>query len=115
VGAKGETFEFAGFSVEPQVLEEIAAIAAAKVEGVTGLAAGMGGRLAKRTVGVTATSSDKAVEIHVHVVVAYGRPLKEVARQVQAGVGQALESMIGGANATVHVFVDGLTFPSEGE
>ncbi len=111
MATKNERFEFGEFSVEPQVLEEIAQMAAGKVEGVADIAGGVGGRLAKRSSGVTATRVDDSIGIEVHIVAEYGRPLKEVARRVQAAISEAIQSMIGRPAATVDVFIDGLAFP----
>lgn len=110
MAAKPDKFEFADFSVEPQVLEEIAAMAAGKVDGVSSLAGGLAGRR-KKSAGVTASRADDHIEIEVHLVAEYGRPLKEVARKVQSAVSEAVESMVGRPVATVHVFVEGLIFP----
>jgi len=111
VATKNERFQFDEFSVEPQVLEEIAGMAAGKVEGVAELAGGIGGRLAKRTSGVTATRTGDSIGIEVHIVAEYGRPLKEVASGVQTAIAEAIRSMIGRPAATVDVFIDGLAFP----
>ncbi len=112
MAGKTDRFDFSEFSVQPQVLEEIAAIAAGKVEGVAGLTGGITGRLAGRGGrGVVAARVDDHIEIEVHVVAEYARPLKELGGEVQASVTEAIESMVGKARATVHVFIDGLLFP----
>lgn len=115
MGSKGGTFEFPEFSVEPQVLEEIAAIAALGVEGVTGLCGSSAQRLGKRAAGVSATSEGDRIEIEVHVIAEYGRPLKELAKQLQATIGDAVKSMLSRPVTAVNVYVDGLTFPAGSE
>lgn len=115
MAAKSEKFEFSGFSVEPQVVEEIAGIAAAKVDGVTAISGGVGTRITKRGGGVTATCVDDSIAIDVHIVAEYGVPLKKLATNVQAVVNEAIESMIGRPATTVDVFVDGITFPPADE
>ncbi|RJQ54404.1 MAG: Asp23/Gls24 family envelope stress response protein [Actinobacteria bacterium] len=113
MAGKNGKFEFSEFTVEPQVLEEIAWLAASRVDGVAQMAAGgIAGRLKKKGVsGVTATSGDDHIDVEVHLVASYGRPLKELAREVQAAVKESIESMVGGQVSLVDVFVDGIVFP----
>lgn len=115
MAGKGNKLEFGGFTVEQQVLEEIAAIAARKVDGVTSIADGFGARLARKGAGVTAAKADDRIEIDVHLVAEYGRPLKELAGEVQGAVREGIGAMVGRPAVTVNVFVDGVTFPDAGK
>lgn len=105
--------EMGGFSVEPRVVEEIAGVAAAQVEGVSALAGGLPGRLPlKGARGTVAAIDDDCIKIDVHIVVEYGPPLKDVAKKVQASVQEAVEAMVGRTVESVDVFVDAVKFPS---
>ncbi len=115
MGPKSEKFEFGEFSVEPHVLEEIAALAATKVDGVSHLASGgITGRLTKKGgAGVTASKGDDHIDLEIHLIARYGRSLREIGRDVQASVKEAVESMTGQKVSSVNVFVDGIVFPEE--
>ncbi len=116
MAGKGDRFEFEEFSVESRVLEEIAGLAAAKVRGVERLGGRITGRLSKKSgSGVVASSGDHHIDLDVHLIACYGRPLKETARDVQAAVKEAVESMTNKPVSAVNVFVDGIVFPAEGE
>lgn len=98
-------------TVTPEVLETIAGIATREVDGVAGVDGSlveiMGGR---RGVEVT-TDDEGGVVVSLHLKVAYGRNMREVATSVQCAVSDALQGMAGQTPATVDVYVDGVVFP----
>lgn len=106
-----------GLGVAPGVLDTIVALAVEEVEGVAAVGApGIAGLVqrgarkgAARAVDVS-VCEDQSVEVVVHIQVLHGRKLREVARQVQASVTDALSSQVGLVVAAVDVYVDGLVF-----
>jgi uncharacterized alkaline shock family protein YloU len=107
-----------GIGVAPGVLETIATVATQSVEGVadvTGGAGGLAGLVQKGSargicVEVGETGTLTAV-VRIHAI--YGRPLKEIARDVQRAVSDALLTHTGQAIASVDVYVDGVVFPEQ--
>lgn len=104
-----------GLDVAPGVLETIVTLAAEGVEGIAcvdcqGLAGLMQKAGRSKTVDI-APSEDGRFSITVHATVSYGRPLREVAAEVQAAVADALLSQTGQAPEAVDVFIDSIIFP----
>lgn len=107
-----------GLGVAPGVLDTIVTLAAEGVEGVASVgAAGIAGLVQKgplkrggRAVEVT-SDEDGSVSVSVHVHVAYGSKLREVAAEVQRMVEDSLTSQVGVSVSSVDVYVDGLVFP----
>lgn len=107
-----------GLGVAPGVLDTIVTLAAQSVEGVASVgASGLAGLVQKgarkktsRPVDIT-FAEDGSVGVTVHVHVAYGSKLREVARLVQESVADALNSQVGVDVSAVDVYVDGLVFP----
>lgn len=106
-----------GLGVAPGVLDTIVTLAAQSVEGVASVgASGLAGlvqkgrKKASRPVDVT-FAEDNSVSASIHVQVTYGSKLRQVAREVQEAVADALGSQVGVNVAAVDVYVDGLVFP----
>ncbi len=103
-----------GLGVAPGVLETIAIQAASKVEGVVSVDGGQGlaGMVSKATgKGVEVDLSDEgALDVSLHVSLAYGKPLHDVARQVQKVVAKALEGMTDQHVESVDVYVYDVAF-----
>jgi uncharacterized alkaline shock family protein YloU len=104
-----------GLDVAPGVLETIVTLAAQEVEGIACVdCQGLAGLMQKagRTRPVEVTlAEDGTFAVTVHATVSYGRPLREVASEVQACVADALSSQTGHAASTVDVFIDAIVFP----
>lgn len=103
-----------GLGVAPGVLETIALQGASKVEGVVSVDGGPGiagfvGKTQGRGVDVQ-VAEDGGLSVCLHVSVAYGHPIHEVAKSVQRAVGEALESMTDQTVRSVDVFVDDVVF-----
>lgn len=106
-----------GIGVAPGVLETIALVAAEGVDGVSGIpgAAGIAGLVQKgnaRGVCVQVNEDDTLVAA-VRISAMYGRPLREIAGDVQRAVTDALLTHTGQTVASVDVFVDGVVFPEQ--
>ena len=99
-------------TVTPEVLQTIVGIATAEVEGVAGvdgttLVDLIGGRK-----GIEVCGDDNGgVTVALHVRVAYGHNMADVAAAVQHAVADALQGMTGTQPAVVDVYVDGVVFP----
>lgn len=108
-----EEIRLDGIGVAPGVLDTIVTLAAEGVEGVAGVATPKLARVSKKAAakGVTVeVAEDGVVAVGVHVNVVYGRPLREIGREVQAAVADALTSQTGQQVADVDVFVDAIAF-----
>ncbi len=99
-------------TVNPEVLQTIVGIATAEVKGVAGVDGSgfvdiVGGRK-----GIEVSADEEgALSVALHLRVAYGNNMVEVAGDVQRAVSDALVGMAGTKPATVDVFVDGVVFP----
>lgn len=107
-----------GIGVAPGVLETIALVAAEGVEGVAGVlgsSSGLAGLVQKgATRGVCVqVSEDGTLVSAVRISAVYGRPLREIAGDVQRAVTDALLTHTGQKVASVDVFVDGVLFPEQ--
>ena len=107
-----------GISIAPGVLETIAQISAESVDNVVCIVASSGGlaglvpKGAARGV-IVEVREDAALAASIHISALYGRPLREVATDVQRAVTDALLTHTGQAVASVDVFVDGVIFPEQ--
>lgn len=105
--------------ISEDVVGTIAGIAAAEVEGVAGMAAGLVGGIGdlfgKKHPGrgVKVEVGDRQAAIDLHIVVEYGVRIPRVAQRVQEAVKQAVESMTGLDVIEVNVHIQGVAFPSE--
>jgi len=107
-----------GIGVAPGVLETIALVAAEEVDGVAGIpgsASGLAGLVQKgATRGVCVqVNEDDTLVAAVRISAVYGRPLREIASDVQRAVTDALLTHTGQKVASVDVFVDGVLFPEQ--
>ncbi len=111
--------ELGNIHISEEVLAGIAAAAALEVDGVSGLAANLGGDIAelmgKKSLakGVRIQMEDEKVTAELSILMAYGHTIPEVGRAVQEGVKNAVESMTGLEIAAVNVNVGGITFPAQ--
>ncbi|HHJ98912.1 MAG TPA: Asp23/Gls24 family envelope stress response protein [Actinobacteria bacterium] len=107
-----------GIGVAPGVLETIAQVATQSVEGVAAIVLAAGGlaglvpKGAARGV-VVEVGEGNELTASVRISASYGRPLREVATEVQRAVTDALLTHTGQAVASVDVYVDGVVFPDE--
>lgn len=107
-----------GIGVAPGVLETIALVSAESVDGVAGIVGATGGlaglvqKGASRGVCVEVKEGDTLVAA-VRISATYGRPLREIASDVQRAVTDALLTHTGQEVASVDVYVDGVVFPEQ--
>ncbi len=106
-------------NISEDVVASIASIALGEVEGVAGLAAGMGTELAEMfgrkntSKGVKLSVTDEEIRIDCSIMVKYGYPIQDVAASVQESVANAVESMTGLKVNVVNVAVVGIAFDKE--
>lgn len=106
-----EEIRLEGLGIAPGVLDTIVQQAVQTVDGVVAIEGrGVAGLVGKAGGIDVEVSEDAALSVAVHVTLAYGVPLQGVAREVQAAVAEALESMVGRAVGSVDVYVDGVSF-----
>jgi len=113
-----EEFTLDGIGVAPGVLETIAQVATLSVDGVAAIvpaAGGLAGLVPKGSARgvVVEVGEDNELTASVRISASYGRPLREVAADVQRAVTDALLTHTGQAVASVDVYVDGVVFPDE--
>jgi uncharacterized alkaline shock family protein YloU len=101
-----------GIGVAPGVLDTIVTLAAEGVEGVSRVeTSGLGGLVHKGGKALVVAVDDQgAMSVDLHVSLKYGRPLHEVAKQVQQAVAEALTSQTGQPVTAVDVYVDAVAF-----
>ncbi len=105
-----------GINVAPGVLETIAIVAAEGIDGVAhviGAVGGLAGFMQKgASRGVSVEVTDEGVlRASVRISAIYGRPLREIATDVQRAVADAFLTHTGQTVTSVDVFVDGVIFP----
>lgn len=113
-----EEITLEGIGVAPGVLETIALVAAEGVDGVAGVpgaSSGLAGLVQKGAArGVCVqVNEDNTLVAAVRISALYGRPLREIAGDVQRAVADALLAHTGQKVATIDVFVDGVVFPEQ--
>lgn len=105
------------------VVATIAGLAATEVEGVASMVGGTSSGLAeifKRgqntrslTRGVRVELNENTVTVYLTIVVDYGSPVPEVAKNIQENVKKAVETMSGLEVTAVNVLVQGVSFEKE--
>ena len=104
--------------ISEDVIATIAAVSAAEVEGCS-LSANLGSDIAellgRKNVGkgVKVRIAEGKVVIDVDVLVTYGFPIQDVAKQVQEAVYSGLEAMAGLTVEAVNIHVGGILFAKE--
>ena len=108
-----EEIRLNGIGVAPGVLDTMVTLAAETVEGVAGICGAKLQRMVSKGQGKGVSidvAEDGSIAVAVHVNVSYGRPVREIGRDVQAAVADALTSQTGERSVRVDVFVDGVSF-----
>ena len=113
-----EEIKLDDIGVAPGVLETIATVAVNSVEGVADITfsqGGLAGLVQKgQSRGVCVEiDNDGALVVAVHVCAKYGRPLREIAAEVQGAITDALLTHTGQAVACVDVYIDSVVFPEQ--
>lgn len=105
-------------SVNTEVLEKMAEIAAKEVEGVSGLSKkAIDLKNAVKTKqafkGVKVENVNGAIKINVYICVEKNAPVKEVAEKVQANIKDKIQTMTNTAVTKVNVTVADINIPAE--
>lgn len=105
--------------IAPEVIEVIAGIAAAEVEGVSQMrgnfAAGVVERLGKKNhgKGVKVELSDAGIKVDVYCILKFGVSIPSVAQQVQDNIRQALLNMTALEPVEVNIHIVGIQFENQ--
>ena len=105
-----------GMSIAPGVVETIISVAMSEVEGVTavginsvnGLVAAISGKGSEQ--GIDVDVADGKLVVDIHVDVAYGSPLPEIAARIRQTVYDAVTTQVGVPVGSVDVYIDGIQF-----
>lgn len=100
--------------ISQDVLVSIAALAVRDVEGVAALSGLLGADVSKAgkknlSKGIKVSVSDNSVSIDCSIIVLYGHPVVEVAKNVQKAIADAIESMTGNKAENINVNVCGIS------
>ena len=107
--------------IASDVVATIASLAASEIAGVSGMSGGVVGGLAEKlgrkqlTKGVKVDVGEHDAALDIYIIVEYGIAIGEVARRVQEGVKNTVETMTGLACRVVNVHVQGVAFPEPAE
>ena len=105
--------------IAEDVVASIAALAVTDVDGVYSLSAGLGTDIAEffgkkiNTKGVKTRMLENSVEIDAYILVKYGFPVCDVAKEIQHKVSTAVQDMAGLQVSSVNVNVTGISFADE--
>ena len=107
-----------GLSINTEVLEKMAEIAAKEIDGVVGLskkAIDLKDVLKTKSAfkGVKVESINGALNINVYICVSKSHDVKTVAEQVQANIKDKIQTMTGTAVTKVNVTVADIDIPEE--
>lgn len=103
--------------IASDVVATIAGMAAADIPGVAGMSGGISSGLAQMlgrkqlTKGVKVDVGEKDAALDLYIIVTYGVAIGEVAKNVQEGVKNTVETMTGLICREVNVHVQGVSFP----
>ena len=102
--------------ISNDVIAIIAAEAALEVEGIGGLAGGIGSDIAELlgkknlSKGIKIQTEEAEITVEAHVLVKYGYVVTDVARNIQDSITNAIEAMTGMTVSTVNVHIAGIAF-----
>jgi len=105
--------------ISEEVVASIAALAANEVEGVCGLSANIGADIAELLgyknlgKGVKLVFDNDEITIDCYVVALYGYSVVDIAKNIQAKVTEAVESMTGVKVRSVNVDICGISLPKD--
>ncbi|GAF63808.1 hypothetical protein BTS2_0700 [Bacillus sp. TS-2] len=108
--------ELGKVEISPEVIEVIAGIAAAEVEGVATMrgnfASGVAEKLGRKNhgKGVRVQLNEDGIKVDVSVVITYGVSVPEVAKLIQSNIQQALQTMTAIELKEINVHVVGIQF-----
>jgi uncharacterized alkaline shock family protein YloU len=112
--------ELGAISVHNSVIAAIARLAALKVPGVVEMsgsfAEGLASMVGKASFdhGIKVGVDDQKVNLDLHIVIAFGVRIPQVAWRIQNDVRKAIEDMTGKKIGQINVIVQGVRLPDEG-
>ncbi len=113
--------ELGKVEISPEVIEVIAGIAAAEVEGVATMrgnfASGVAERLGRKNhgKGIKVDLGEDGITVDVSVIIVYGVSVPEVAKLIQNNIKQTIQTMTGIDLQAVNVHVVGVQFETQNE
>ncbi len=119
IDAEETKSELGKIQIAPEVLEVIAGMASAEVDGVAHMTGGLVGdfveKLGKKNAarGVRVEVGSKEAAVDVSIIVKYGHRIPEVARNIQDSVRNAIEAMTGLSVVEVNVHIIDVELKSE--
>lgn len=102
-----------------EVIATIAGLAASDIPGVAGMSGGfvdgMGELIGRKNLskGINVEVGSEEVAVDVSIIVEYGRPITQVAEQIQSSVKKQIETMTGLRVVEVNVAVQGIKFKDQ--
>lgn len=111
--------ELGSIQIAPEVLEVIAGLAAAEVEGVAGMSGGLADGIAEMigrknlARGVKVALSDDRATVDLSIVILYGHRIPDVCERIGRNVKHAIQSMTGIEVAEVHIQIHGVQFKNK--
>ena len=102
-----------------EVIATIAGLAAADIPGVAGMSGGitdgMGELIGRKNLskGIKVEVGQEEVAVDIAIIAEYGRPITQVAEQIQSSVKKAIETMTGLKVVEVNVAVQGIRFKEQ--
>ncbi|GEM_PF-163213 len=103
--------------VSPEVIKKIVGMAVNKVDGVSGMSAGLVSGIAEKlgqrdlSKGIKVQQFDNQITIDINLIVEYGVRIPEVAEKLQNVVRQAVEETTGYQVITVNLHIQGIQLP----
>lgn len=115
-GAAVETESNGTITFANEVIATIAGLAAADIPGVAsmsgGFVDGMAEMIGRKNIskGIKVEVGQEEVAVDIAIIAEYGRPICQVAEQIQSSVKKAIETMTGLKVVEVNVAVEGIKF-----
>lgn len=112
---KLDTLEYGNVNISDDVIGIITSIAAAEVQGVSGLSGTLTENMSEKlglksySKGVKVELDQEKVVVDLTLIVEYGTKIPDISWQVQENVKNAIESMTGLSVAAVNVHVNGIS------
>lgn len=117
MGENNSITEMDSIYVSTEVIRKIVGMTVNRVDGVSGMSAGLVGGIAERlgqrdlSKGIKVQQFDNQISIDINVIVEYGVKIPEVAEKLQDAVRQAVEETTGYQVTEVNLHVQGIQLP----
>lgn len=113
------TNDIGNIKISEEVVSVIAGIATSEVQGVAGMSGTLAGGIAEilgkknMSKGVKVEMTEDSVTIDLHIIIAYGARVPEVAWEIQEKVKKAVEGMTGLVVEKVNIDIEGVYIEKE--